>query len=51
MKNKRIVHVSNIMSKRHVNIMSKRFFSNTGKTGNVPARRPSFGDDINVTYM
>ena len=26
MKNKRIVHVSNIMSKRHVNIMSKRFF-------------------------
>ena len=59
MKNKRIDHISNIMSKHH-GIFTENFtifFSNAGKTGNLPEfefekyRKPSFGDDIIVTII
>ena len=57
MKNKPMDHISKFLSKRH-GIFTKNFtifFSNAGKTGNVPdlnlidSIRPSFGDDMNVT--
>ena len=57
--NKKIDHISNIMSKPH-GIFTEKVtisFSNAGKTRNVSnssftnSRRSSFGDDINVTVI
>ena len=60
MKIKSIDLISKIMSKRQV-VFTENFtiifFLNEGKTGNVQNlslrnfRRPSFGDDINVTFI
>ena len=58
MKNKRIDHISKIMSKRHGNFTENFtiFFSNAGKTVTcrnlnlINFRRPYFGDHLNVIF-
>ena len=57
MKKKRTGHISKIMSKHH-GIVTEIFFSKCRKNWKragclnlINSRRPSFGDDINVTFI
>ena len=58
MKNKRIYHISNIMSKRRGNLTENFtiFYSSAGKvetcrnSNSTNSRKPFFGDDINATF-
>ena len=59
MKNKRIDHIIKIMSKRH-GIFTENFIISFSKQGKLEtcrnsnltnSRRPSFGDDTDVTFI
>ena len=57
MTNKRIDHISKIMSKRHGIFYRKRHFFQVQEklemcqnSNSTNSRRPSFGDDINATF-